>query len=152
REQLVIKENVIEALSLLRPLFGRIIIVTNQQGIGKGICTQEAVEDIHQYLMEYLSERNLPIDRIYYCPHLASDQCDCRKPQTAMAERAQADFPEIDFRKSIMVGDHLSDLEFGKRCGMKTIFVGRFTFPEHEIILDYADYCCYDLFDFARLI
>ncbi|MDR1113412.1 MAG: lipid-A-disaccharide synthase [Bacteroidales bacterium] len=117
----VLIEETVAALTVARRYFGRIIVVTNQQCIGKGLCSAEAVEQVHQFMIDELSKKGIKIDAVYYCPHAAEEGCDCRKPNTGMALQAQHDFPEIDFAKSVMVGDSPSDLEFGKRCGMKTL-------------------------------
>lgn len=124
REQFVLKKDFIPAVKILRTLFGKIIVVTNQQGIGKGICPEEAVKDVNRYMEELLLKEGVRLDRIYYCPHLQESGCACRKPNTGMAEWARRDFPEIDFKKSVMVGDSLSDILFGKRNGMYTAFIG----------------------------
>lgn len=151
-EDFILKDYFIEGLRLLRPHFGRVIIVTNQQCVGKGICTSSEVDTIHAHLKKLLVENGISIDGIYYCPHLATDNCNCRKPNTRMAEMAKHDFPEIDFEKSIMVGDSLSDLFFGKRCGMKTAYI-KSIFPlTNKEILDAADYSCENLLELSKLI
>ena len=112
-------DSVPKAIALCKTVFGRIIVVTNQQGVGKGIMTEEQLAVIHTYLKEQIPE----IDRIYHSPYLASENNNMRKPNIGMALAAKKDFPEIDFQKSIMVGDSSSDMEFGKNAGMKTIFI-----------------------------
>jgi D-glycero-alpha-D-manno-heptose 1-phosphate guanylyltransferase len=113
-----------EAIRELSKIFGRIIVVTNQQGIGKGLMSEYDLEKIHWKMQTELEEIEGKIDRVYYCPHLAQVKPKCRKPETGMAEQAKADFPEIDFSKSIMIGDSSSDIEFGSRLGMITVKVG----------------------------
>lgn len=112
-----------EALVRLAQLFGRIIIVTNQQGIGKGLMSRADVDAIHRYVQGHVQSLGGRIDAIYVAPELASPQAELRKPATGMALLARADFPEIDFTKSVMIGDSVSDLEFGKRLGMFTVMV-----------------------------
>jgi len=63
------------------------------------------------------------IDKIYFAPQLAIENSEMRKPKTGMALQAKKDFTEIDFNKSIIVGDSLTDMEFGKELGMKTVFI-----------------------------
>ena len=72
------------------------------------------------YEISYLKGR---IDKIYYSPYLASENHPTRKPGIGMALQAQKDFPGVDFSKSIIVGDSLSDMEFGRNAGMKTVFI-----------------------------
>lgn len=113
----------LEAITGLSRMFGRIIIVTNQQGIGKGLMTKADLEDIHQYLQNSIKSAGGKIDKIYYCPYLSTENQPCRKPDIGMALQAKADFPDINFEKSIMVGDSASDMEFGKNAGMKTAMI-----------------------------
>jgi D-glycero-alpha-D-manno-heptose 1-phosphate guanylyltransferase len=112
-----------ESLLKFSKLFGRIIIVSNQQGVGKGRMTKEDVELIHEQIIKTISSMDGQIDRIYYAPQLKEENSPMRKPGIGMALQAKKDFPEIDFSKSIMVGDSVSDMEFGKRAGMKTVFI-----------------------------
>lgn len=112
-----------EAISKLGSIFGRIVVVTNQQGIGKGLMTAQELNEVHDYMQSKLIEMGGKIDKIYFCPDLADSKSNCRKPNTGMAEEARNDFAEIDFKKSIMVGDSLSDMQMGKRVGMLTVHV-----------------------------
>jgi histidinol-phosphate phosphatase family protein len=114
---------VTDALKILAGKFKRIIIITNQQGIGKGVMTTKDLEHIHLKLKEVVAENGGRIDAVYFCPDLATTPHNCRKPDTYMAEQAKKDFPEIDFSKSIMAGDTLSDMEFGRNAGMRTVFI-----------------------------
>ncbi|MGF1533320.1 MAG: D-glycero-alpha-D-manno-heptose-1,7-bisphosphate 7-phosphatase [Bernardetiaceae bacterium] len=123
-QDLVLLPDVAEALLVLRPLFGRIIVVTNQQGIGKGLMSETDLNQVHEELYRQLGTAAHTIDRIYHCPDLATTHSPCRKPQIGMAQQAQQDFPEIDLSRSIIVGDSPSDMEFGRRAGMQTVFVG----------------------------
>jgi histidinol-phosphate phosphatase family protein len=112
-----------EAMKKLATLFGKVIIVSNQQGVGKGLMTTNDVESIHQHISETIASVGGRIDRIYYAPQLKAENSTFRKPNTGMAHEAKKDFPEIDFSKSIMVGDSISDMEFGKGVGMKTVYI-----------------------------
>ena len=112
-----------EAISKLGSIFGRVVVVTNQQGIGKGLMTVKDLNEVHDYMQSSLIQMGGKIDKIYFCPDLADSKSNCRKPNTGMAEEARNEFPEIDFKKSIMVGDSLSDMQMGKRVGMFTVFV-----------------------------
>lgn len=114
---------VLDALRTLSEKFGRIVIVTNQQGIGKNLMTEGDLEAVHQKMMAEIDKTGGRIDKIYYCPDLAKSPENCRKPGLTMANRAKADFPEIDFRKSVMAGDTKSDLEFGRNAGMIPVLI-----------------------------
>lgn len=115
---------VLDAFKIFTEKFGRIIIVTNQQGVGKGLMTLQDVDTVHQFMTKEIEAQKGRIDAIYVCPQLKSDPENFRKPSPRMAYMAQHDFPEIDFDKSIMIGDSNSDIEFGKNAGMYTILIG----------------------------
>jgi histidinol-phosphate phosphatase family protein len=115
--------NALKAIVSFSKIFGRIIVVTNQQGIGKGLMTDQDLQLVHHQLSDAVSKAGGKIDAIYYAPQLAKENSILRKPNIGMGSKAKEDFPEIDFNKSMMVGDSLSDIEFGKRLKMKTVFI-----------------------------
>jgi len=117
-------EGSIIAIRELTNKFGITVVVTNQQGIGKGLYRHEDLELIHKNMIYELAFHGAKIDKVYYSPHLASENHPDRKPGTGMALKAQQDFPTINFSKSMMVGDSLSDIEFGKKLNMVTVFIG----------------------------
>lgn len=110
-----------EAISLLSKYFGRIVVVTNQQGIAKKIMTERNLMEIHTYMLEQVAKAGGKIDRCYFAPGLKGEDNELRKPKAGMAFQAQHDFPEIDFSRSVMVGDSDSDMIFGTNLGMKTV-------------------------------
>lgn len=116
-------DGVIPALASLNKVFGTIVIVTNQQCIDKKIITSEELELIHKNMLYEISYLKGRIDKIYFSPYLASENHPTRKPAIGMALQAQKDFPHVDFKKSIIVGDSMSDMEFGRNAGMKTVFI-----------------------------
>lgn len=117
-------DGVLDALAKLSARFDKIFIVTNQAGIEKELMSHEMLHVIHQKMMEYITYHGGRVDEIYYCPYKADLDPLCRKPNPGMALEAKKDFPDIDFKKSLMVGDSDSDMMFGNRLGMKTILVG----------------------------
>jgi D-glycero-D-manno-heptose 1,7-bisphosphate phosphatase len=142
-------EGVIEALKILRNIFGRIIIVTNQRGIGKGFMTENDLYEIHENMLKVFELNDIHIDKIYYCPHdYEKESCDCRKPNIGLALKAKEEFPEINFRKSITVGDSLSDMEFGKSLGMLTVYINQDCNNTPNI----ADFCFTSLYEFAKYL
>lgn len=110
-----------EAIAFFSNKFYKIVVVTNQQGIAKGIMNECNLLDIHRYMQDELKKSNGIIDKCYFAPELKSELNSLRKPNSGMALLAKKDFPEINFNKSIMIGDTDSDITFGKNLGMKTI-------------------------------
>lgn len=110
-----------EAIAFFSTVFQHVIVVTNQQGIGKGLMTERNLFDIHAYMHESVERAGGKISASYFAPELKDAQSAMRKPAPGMALKAQGDFPEIDFSRSIMVGDTDSDIKFGKNIGMKTV-------------------------------
>ena len=111
------------AISKLSKVFKRIFIVTNQQGIAKGIMSDKDLFILHEYMLLKLKKNEGLIDRIYYCPHLASESCNCRKPNTGMIQQAIIDFPEIKLAESYLIGDSDTDILAGNKMGLITIKV-----------------------------
>ena len=122
-------DGVLEAMALFAQRFDRIFIVTNQQGIGKGLMTEADLTVIHERLQRSVEAAGGRIDRIYHCPELEAAHSFMRKPSIGMALRARRDFPEVTLRHSVMVGDTRSDMLFGRHAGMETVLVG----PEAEL-------------------
>lgn len=112
------------AMRLLRPQFDHIILLSNQQGIGKGLFTMGDLQKVHRYMQAALEEQGTPLDAIYVCPHLASEHCGCRKPDTGMVQMAMADFPDIDLAHAVMVGDSVSDMQLALHAGILPVSVG----------------------------
>lgn len=112
-----------KAIKKLSKKFNRVIIVTNQQGLGKGLMTEEELNLVNDYMISEIKNSGGRIDKVYYCSQLATAKSNCRKPNSEMAMKAKEDFPDIEFSKSIMFGDSISDIEFGKRLGMKTVLI-----------------------------
>ena len=111
-----------EAIARLNRAGRRAVVVSNQRGIGLGLYTAAAVDAIHAQLQQELAAHGAHIDAFYFCPHDKND-CDCRKPGPGLYQQALANFPDITPASSLMVGDSLSDIEFGHRLGMRTIFI-----------------------------
>ena len=111
------------ALTKCNAMFCRILVVTNQRGVGKGLMTRQALDEIHRRMLQTIAAHGGRIDKIYCCTGL-SENDPCRKPNIGMALQAQKEFPEIDFASALMVGDTSSDLLFGRNAGMHTVLIG----------------------------
>lgn len=140
-------DGVFDALKKIDSTFGTVVVVTNQQCIGKGIIRTEDLELIHQNMMYEITYLKGRIDKIYHSPYLASDNHPTRKPGIGMAHLAKKDFPNVDFTKSIIVGDSLSDMEFGRNAGMKTVYVS--TQPKQD---ERIDFNVKSLLEFSNLL
>ena len=122
-DEFVFVKNSDIAIRKLHKIFKRILIVTNQQGIGKGIMTEDDLNLLHLQMQRKLSVNFDLIDKIYFCPCLEVDNCNCRKPKTGMLENAKLDFPDMKIENSFLVGDSDSDIIAGKKFGLSTIKV-----------------------------
>ena len=118
-----------EAIKIFNDLGYLVVVVTNQSGVARGYYDEESVRELHKHLEAEVKKIGGHIDGFYYCPHHAEkgigkykQKCNCRKPEPGMFLQAKADL-DIDFSKSIMVGDKLSDVEAGKNLGMRSILV-----------------------------
>ena len=119
----------IEAIKLLNQNGFKVIIVTNQAGIGRGYYTERDMENLHRYMNEILGHNGAYIDAIYFCPHHPTHgigeyktDCDCRKPKIGMLLQAEKKY-KIDKSQSFMIGDKLSDVKAGRNYGIKSILV-----------------------------
>ena len=116
-------EGSVQAIINLKSIFNKIVIVTNQQGVGKKIMSVEDLHLIHSMMEDAISTDVKYIDKIYFCSHLDSDCCNCRKPDIGMLLQAKNDFPDLNVTNSFLVGDSESDIQSGLKFGLKTIKV-----------------------------
>jgi histidinol-phosphate phosphatase family protein len=130
--------------------FKRVIMATNQRGISKGLMSLQDLEHIHKKMQEAIEQKGGRIDRIYYCTDMESDS-PCRKPNSGMALQASKDFPEISLTKSLMIGNNISDMGFGRNAGMATVFLST-TNPEMVFPHEWIDLHFADLDEFARAL
>ena len=121
--QLELLPGAIDAIVRLGKRFRYVIVVTNQQGIGKGLMSAADVAEIHQYIIEQVHRAGGRIDKIYCCPSLKTDNDPNRKPDIGMGLQAKRDFPDIDFARSLMIGDNATDMLFAEKLRMARIFI-----------------------------
>lgn len=141
-------EGTLEAMPLLARRFSRIFVATNQRCVGKGLLSEAGLAEIHRLMTDEIIRHGGRIDRIYYCPDTESNS-PCRKPNASMALQAQHDFPETNLAKAIMVGNTLSDMQFGRNAGMHTVFIPS-TLPETPFPHPLIDARYDNLLHFAR--
>ncbi len=116
-------DGVLEAMKIFNQSFGKIVVVTNQQGVGKGLMKVQTLEEIHMRMTSEVENAGGRIDKIYFCPDLKDSGSFNRKPQVGMGLKAKKDFAQINFKTSIMAGDSVSDMKFGRCLGMKTVWI-----------------------------
>lgn len=113
----------LEAIAHLNKTGHLVTIATNQSGIGRGFYDLATLEKIHQKMLDELAEVGGHIDRIYFCPHLPTDKCTCRKPKPGMLLTIAKDF-NIDLKNAVFIGDSLRDIEAAKAVNCSSIFIG----------------------------
>lgn len=144
-------EGAVSAIKQFKEIFYKVVVVTNQQGIGKGLMTENDLKKIHDHMLSVIRNDGGDIDKIYYCPDLKEKLPFCRKPQIGMALQARKDFPGIDFKKSIMAGDTLNDMVFGHRLGMTTVLINQNDQLANDF-MELIDYHFESLFYFAKYL
>lgn len=125
-----------EAMAILRKHFDLFLVVTNQRCVGRKLIAVEDLEAMHHHMVREIEGQGGKIDRVYYAPALDRDD-PYRKPNTGMGRQALKDFPKIDLSRSAIVGNNLSDMQFGKSLGLQTVFLSTtseaYTLP-HDLI------------------
>jgi heptosyltransferase II len=110
------------ALARLKKAGAKLVVVTNQSGVGRGLMTLKDLEAVHARLQGLLEQEDAALDAIYFCPHHPDDGCHCRKPNVGMVERAVSEL-QLDLRRSYLIGDHARDIQLAHRVGAKAILL-----------------------------
>jgi D-glycero-D-manno-heptose 1,7-bisphosphate phosphatase len=113
-------EKSLETLVQMSQLPYRIVIITNQAGIGRGIISEDQAAEINHLMVQFINQAGGRIDGLYMCPHTPEDNCACRKPKPGLLYRAAEEL-EIDLSQSILVGDNLSDIQAGLSAGLSKV-------------------------------
>lgn len=146
-EEFLFLPGVKEAIKRLNEGGYRVIVVSNQAGINKGIISHKTVQEINRRMMEEVKKAGGRIEKVYYCPHRSDEKCNCRKPRPGLFLQAAKDC-KIDFKRSYFIGDLASDIEAGHRVGLKVIFIP----SKREKRKEKPDYVTSDLNEAADLI
>ena len=149
-DEYVFYEGVPEAFKLFTEKFARIIITTNQRGVGRGLMTIEDLDAVHEKMLAGIEKIGGKIDAIFYATSIDDDD-PIRKPNVGMAFKAIRRFPEIDLSRSIMIGNNISDMEFGRTAGMYTVFL-KTTIPDIELPHPAIDLAFNSLSEFAKAL
>lgn len=128
-EQIKFIPGAIEAIKMLNEAGYKVVVISNQAGVARGLVTEDMLQTIDKTLHKWILNGGAHLDGMYYCPHHPEhgvypykQACLCRKPHPGLIKRAHRDL-NIDLSQSYMIGDKASDVEAGKRAGAKTIFV-----------------------------
>jgi histidinol-phosphate phosphatase family protein len=150
KEEFVFLDGAKEAISQLSKVFGQIIVITNQRGIGKGLMSDADLSVIHEHMILEIEDADGRIDAVYYCPVDDAKHFD-RKPNPGMLLEASHMFPQSDFSKSIMAGDKLSDMQLGRNAGTFTVLI---TSTQSGDIVHHPDIdlTCVSLSEFAEKV
>jgi len=146
-QEFIFLEGVVEALKELSLLFRHILIVSNQRGVGKGIMSMDDLYEIHKFMLDIINAGGGRIDKIYICTDIEESSPN-RKPNIGMIHQALKDFPDIDLKKSWMVGDSRSDIQFANKAQISMALVGdKYNMPKDELRIDMY---CPNLLTFAK--
>jgi D-glycero-alpha-D-manno-heptose 1-phosphate guanylyltransferase len=150
RTEFIFYEGVKEAIKIFTAKFGRIFIVTNQRGIGRGLMSEKDLAEIHDYMNREIEKDGGKTDGIYYCTSIDNKHPD-RKPNPGAAFTIKKDFPEVNFSKTIMVGNKMSDMLFARNAGLYSVFTATTNpdtpFPHPDIDLRFDS-----LINFAKAL
>ena len=119
-DEFVLLPNSIQAISKLNKMGFKIIVITNQSIINRKIISLDTLNEIHNFLVDTVSQNDGKILKIYFCPHTPDEHCNCRKPDPGLLEQAISDF-NIDIKQSWFVGDSESDMIAASSVGLNHI-------------------------------
>jgi heptosyltransferase-2 len=131
-DQFELFPGVAQALAKLVRAGARLIVVTNQSGIARGLFSIGDLEAIHAKLRRLLDEAGVSLDAIYVCPHHPDDSCECRKPNRGLIDRAVIE-RQVDLARSYLIGDQARDMELARRVGARSILVTTGVVPLQEV-------------------
>lgn len=131
KEEFELLPRVGEAIKLLNDNYWKVAVVTNQPVVARGLCSEEDVKEIHNYMRDLLGKEGALLDSVYYCPHHPTvgnnpnytKECECRKPGIGMFLQAKKDFGLESLKNSYMAGDRTADIKAGNIAGCKTILL-----------------------------
>jgi D-glycero-D-manno-heptose 1,7-bisphosphate phosphatase len=128
-EELILYDNVAAELKPFQDAGFRLVVITNQSGLARGLFTADDLQLMHEHLARELARQGVRLDGVYHCPHHPDGvvpelaiRCDCRKPEPGMLLRAASDL-DLDLGRSWFIGDILDDCEAGNRAGCRTVLV-----------------------------
>ena len=121
-EEFVFLEGAAQALARLNRAGAKLVVVSNQSLIGRGIGSAEAVDGVNRLMAEALEEAGAGLAGVFICPHAPEDGCDCRKPKPGLIFQA-AEVLNLDLEGGWLIGDAERDIQAGQAAGLRTILV-----------------------------
>lgn len=123
KEKLVFLKGTIEGLKKFQDSNYKLIIITNQSGIGRNYFSEKEYLEFNDYMLNKLLEKGIKIDKVYYCKHSPDENCDCRKPKLKLFYDAINDF-NIDLDNSVAIGDNKRDIAICNETNVKGFILG----------------------------
>jgi len=147
-DEFVFYDGALDATRIIHEKFGRVIVTTNQRGVGRGLMTLEDLKTVNDKLQRIVKETGGQIDHVYSATAMSNFD-PIRKPNPGMAFLAKHDFPDIDLSKTIMIGNNPSDMQFGRHAGLYTVYLTT-TNPPYELPHQDVDWQFESLYAFAK--
>jgi len=138
-----------ESMRLLQDGGYKLIVITNQSGIGHGKYTEKDMHVLHQHMQDQLDGFGVKLDGIAFCPHRRDAACTCRKPGIGMLEQVSDVIADVDFTQSWMVGDKEADVLFGQTAGMQTALLSSRYWQRDTLVVEPTVFAP-SLYDFAK--
>lgn len=117
KEEFEFSDGIFELCSQFESYGFKIIIITNQSGIGRGYFSENDFLNLTTWMVEQFKIKNVTIEKVYFCPHQPSEECECRKPNTKLVNKAKVELG-LDLHNSVLIGDNKSDIELATRAGI----------------------------------
>lgn len=100
----------------------KLVVITNQSGVGRGYFSVKQLDAVHKRFKNILGAKGIKLAGIYFCPHVPAAHCPCRKPKVALVRKAVREH-KLDLKKSFVIGDQVRDMMLAGRCGARGILV-----------------------------
>ncbi len=139
KKNFVICSDILDVCKWFKERDFKIFVITNQAGVSKKIYKEKEIHKLHKYMINFFKKNSIEIEKIYYCPHSSTDNCNCRKPKPGMFLKAIKEF-NIDPNQSVAIGDKMSDLEAAHEAGIKKIIFKFTRYEEYPVAFDYEKY------------
>lgn len=147
-------DGAVEAFKILKDAGYKAVIVSNQQGVGKGYFSEQELNRVTERMKEIVKNGGGEITKVYYCTHTKEEDCSCRKPKEGMFLKAKEELNIESFDKKFYIGDSERDIKAGRKAGLKTILVlsGKLSAHEAEKLNTKPDHICKNLLEAVKFV